>query len=203
MKKRYFVNGKSVMMAVSMVAALSVWGCGSNEGTALQSEDEIEGQTAAGDLEGTIDGAGDEENAGERKGEGKEEAGEGAQDVDETGNTAGIEGDRMEDGERIVMDGVIQKVEDGSFVMEQLMSEVDESTGLVMVGENPESPGVVVDYTEDTVFVRRVTTDGMTGKDEPGTEQDLGKDALVHVTGMWRGDSFSAEEISVFVDARK
>ena len=211
MKRRFFVNGKVVMAAVGMAAAFSMWGCASGEGAAVQSIEETEERAETGDLEGERTGSGYDGNEGERKEEGAEDAGAedvGAemQDVDEAGRDIGLETEmesKRGKEERIKLDGMIQKVEDGSFVMEQLVSEVDEGTGLVMVGGNPENEGVVVDYTEDTVFMRRVTTDGMTGTDEAGTEQDLGENTIVHVTGMWRGDRFLAEEVSVFVDARK
>ena len=45
----------------------------------------------------------------------------------------------------------------------------------------------------------RRSTDGMTSTEKPGSISDLQKESNVSLTGVWEGEIFRVEEISIFI----
>lgn len=225
-----YMARKSRLAVAAIAAAVFICGCGNGteEGQVSKVlEEETEGTAGQGETAGDKEreGTGEMQRGESSKAEGTD--GGNAQASDHGGNTGGdggqasdgggrnagsgqasggegddAGGDGVQTAGRETVNGMVEEVGDKRFTMELIVSSEDEESGLILVSGDPDAERSEVNYTEDTVFTRQVTTDGKTSTVQPGTPEDIKEGALVYVTGIWEGDILQAEEIEVFVDAR-
>lgn len=225
MRRKYYYK----VMAVLTVVGLTVMsGCGDAKGkeeeaaavgieTEVIPENENAGDSVenlgngneTGANEGNEDkGSGDKEAAEEEKTEkGEENGGEKAQ-PDAVEGEPEIENSIVWDdinGEGVkTIEGTVKDIEEGSFVISQIYTgKIDDGDGgevaVTIVGSGEEENLITVNYNEDVRVVVRTSTDGMTSTEKPGSISDLQKESNVSLTGVWEGEIFRVEEISIFI----
>ncbi len=177
MRRKYYYK----VMAVLTVVGLTVMsGCGDAKGK--------EEEAAAVGIETEV--IPENENAGdsvENLGNGNET---GANDI----NGEGVK----------TIEGTVKDIEEGSFVISQIYTgKIDDGDGgevaVTIVGSGEEENLITVNYNEDVRVVVRTSTDGMTSTEKPGSISDLQKESNVNLTGVWEGEIFRVEEISIFI----
>ncbi len=225
MRRKYYYK----VMAVLTVVGLTVMsGCGDAKGkeeeaaavgieTEMIPENENAGDSVenlgngneTGANEGNEDkGSGDREAAEEEKlAEGEENEGENAQSdavegEPETENSI-VWNDINGEGVKTI-EGTVKDIEEGSFVISQIYTgKIDDGDGgevaVTIVGSGEEENLITVNYNEDVRVVVRTSTDGMTSTEKPGSISDLQKESNVSLTGVWEGEIFRVEEISIFI----
>ncbi len=225
MRRKYYYK----VMAVLAVVGLTVMsGCGDAKGkeeeaaavgieTEMIPENENAGDSVenlgngneTGANEGNEDkGSGDKEAAEEEKTEkGEENGGEKAQPdavegEPETENSI-VWDDINGEGVKTI-EGTVKDIEEGSFVISQTYTgKIDDGDGgevaVTIVGSGEEENLITVNYNEDVRVVVRTSTDGMTSTEKPGSISDLQKESNVSLTGVWEGEIFRVEEISIFI----
>lgn len=218
MRRKYYYK----VMAVLTVVGLTVMsGCGDAKGkeeeaAAVGIETEVipENGNAGDSVEnlgnGNETGAneGNEEAAEEEKTEkGEENGGEKAQPdavegEPETENSI-VWDDINGEGVKTI-EGTVKDIEEGSFVISQIYTgKIDDGDGgevaVTIVGSGEEENLITVNYNEDVRVVVRTSTDGMTSTEKPGSISDLQKESNVSLTGVWEGEIFRVEEISIFI----
>lgn len=218
MRRKYYYK----VMAVLTVVGLTVMsGCGDAKGeeeeaAAVGIETEVipENGNAGDSVEnlgnGNETGAneGNEEAAEEEKTEkGEENGGEKAQPdavegEPETENSI-VWDDINGEGVKTI-EGTVKDIEEGSFVISQTYTgKIDDGDGgevaVTIVGSGEEENLITVNYNEDVRVVVRTSTDGMTSTEKPGSISDLQKESNVNLTGVWEGEIFRVEEISIFI----
>lgn len=218
MRRKYYYK----VMAVLTVVGLTVMsGCGDAKGkeeeaAAVGIETEVipENENAGDSVEnlgnGNETGAneGNEEAAEEEKTEkGEENGGEKAQPdavegEPETENSI-VWDDINGEGVKTI-EGTVKDIEEGSFVISQTYTgKIDDGDGgevaVTIVGSGEEENLITVNYNEDVRVAVRTSTDGMTSTEKPGSISDLQKESNVNLTGVWEGEIFRVEEISIFI----
>ncbi len=218
MRRKYYYK----VMAVLTVVGLTVMsGCGDAKGkeeeaAAVGIETEVipENENAGDSVENlgneneTGANEGNEEAAEEEKTEkGEENGGEKAQPdavegEPETENSI-VWDDINGEGVKTI-EGTVKDIEEGSFVISQIYTgKIDDGDGgevaVTIVGSGEEENLITVNYNEDVRVVVRTSTDGMTSTEKPGSISDLQKESNVNLTGVWEGEIFRVEEISIFI----
>ncbi len=223
MRRKYYYK----VMAVLAVVGLTVMsGCGDAKGkeeeaaavgieTEMIPENENAGDgvenlgngNETGANEGNEDkGSGDREAAEEEKlAEGEENEGENAQ-PDAVEGEPEVENSIVWDdiyGEGVkTIEGTVKDIEEGSFVISLTYTgKIDDEgeVAVTIVGSGEEENLITVNYNEDVKVVVRTSTDGMTSTEKPGSISDLQKESNVSLTGVWEGEIFRVEEISIFI----
>ncbi len=218
MRRKYYYK----VMAVLTVVGLTVMsGCGDAKGkeeeaAAVGIETEVIPENGnAGD---SVENLGNENETGAN--EGNEEAAEeektekGEENGGEKAQPDAVEGEPETEnsivwddinGEGVkTIEGTVKDIEEGSFVISQTYTgKIDDGDGgevaVTIVGSGEEENLITVNYNEDVRVVVRTSTDGMTSTEKPGSISDLQKESNVNLTGVWEGEIFQVEEISIFI----
>lgn len=99
--------------------------------------------------------------------------------------------------EAMVVNGLIESVGQGSFVISEILTQEMENGSSVMVSDPGNKTLITVKFTEDTEFTVKTSTDGMTSTDREGAPADLEPARHVTLTGSFEQEAFNADKVEI------
>lgn len=97
------------------------------------------------------------------------------------------------------LNGSIQSVGSYGFTVYQIFNEQQEDGGMIAYSSKEKSTLVDVSFTERTVFTVTSSSDGgITSSSTPGTKADLEVSRSTYMTGMWEGNIFIADTVTIY-----
>lgn len=97
------------------------------------------------------------------------------------------------------LNGSIQSVGSYGFTVYQIFKEKQEDGGMIAYSSKEKSTLVDVSFTERTVFTVTSSSDrGITSSSAPGTKADLEVSRSTYMTGMWEGNIFIADTVTIY-----
>lgn len=113
------------------------------------------------------------------------------------GQTEGQASDK--DHALIELSGDIETIGTGSFVVNQILNEVLDDGSMLAYSSNEDKTLLNIEYNDQTVFTIRSSSDGgITSTNTPGTQADLEVGCSLLMSGFWEGDTFHAQEITIY-----
>lgn len=97
------------------------------------------------------------------------------------------------------LNGSIQSVGSYGFTVYQIFKEKQEDGGMIAYSSKEKGTLVDVSFTERTVFTVTSSSDGgITSSSTPGTKADLEVSRSTYMTGMWEGNIFIADTVTIY-----
>ena len=97
------------------------------------------------------------------------------------------------------LNGSIQSVGSYGFTVYQIFKEKQEDGGMIAYSSKEKGTLVDVSFTERTVFTVTSSSDrGITSSSAPGTKADLEVSRSTYMTGMWEGNIFIADTVTIY-----
>ena len=97
------------------------------------------------------------------------------------------------------LNGSIQSVGSYGFTVYQIFNEQQEDGGMIAYSSKEKNTLVDVSFTERTVFTVTSSSDGgITSSSAPGTKADLEVSRSTYMTGMWEGNIFIADTVTIY-----
>ena len=97
------------------------------------------------------------------------------------------------------LNGSIQSVGSYGFTVYQIFKEKQEDGGMIAYSSKEKGTLVDVSLTERTVFTVTSSSDrGITSSSAPGTKADLEVSRSTYMTGMWEGNIFIADTVTIY-----
>ncbi|WP_455615259.1 hypothetical protein [Eisenbergiella sp.] len=121
--------------------------------------------------------------------------------TDDTGKNDGqTEGQASDtDHSLIELSGNIETIGTGSFVVNQIFNETLDDGSMLAFSSDENKTLLNIEYNDQTVFTICSSSDGgITSTNTPGTQADLEVGRSLVMNGFWEGDTFHAQEITIY-----
>ena len=129
-----------------------------------------------------------------------ESSGQSAADITESGNApASGNASANTDHAIIELSGEIETIGTNSFVVNQIFNETLDDGSMISYSSTKDKTLLDIEYNDQTVFTICSSSDGgITSTNTPGTQADLEVGRSLIMNGFWEGDTFHAQEITIY-----
>ena len=121
--------------------------------------------------------------------------------ADDTGKNGGQTEGQASDTDHVIIElsGEIETIGTNSFVVNQIFNETLDDGSMISYSSTKDKTLLDIEYNDQTVFTICSSSDGgITSTNTPGTQADLEVGRSLIMNGFWEGDTFHAQEITIY-----